>query len=591
MYDSLFRFSEDNDKADLIEGKVDWKGNPAKKGVHGGISSAVLPTATFGLENLASASVAVNLITYLITTMHYDLADASNLVTNFTGTGYILSVLIAIFADTFIHRYKVICLSTIIEILGLGLLSIQAHHQALLPPPCKVFDPSSACVRVYGRNEAVMFVALYLTAFGSAGVKAAVPPHCADQFDEKNPREARQISSFFNWLLLSLCIGGAISLTVIVWIQDEKGFAWGFTACAAAVIVALFVFACGIPRYRIPVFQKDNAFLEIFQVLVAAMRNRKLKLPDDPSELYEIEKETTQPDEGIEFLPHRDIFRSLDKAAIRRSSNQGLNKWKLCRVTQVENAKIIVALLPIFCSTIIMSTCLAQLQTFSIHQGSTMNTRISNFHIPSASLPIFPLLFMLILIPIYDRLIVPFARRLTGLPTGITHFQRIGVGLVLACLSMATAALVEVKRKHVAAAHGMLDAIPLMQPLPISIFWLNFQYFIFGMADIFTYVGLLEFFYSEAPKALKSFASSFLWCSLSLGYFFSTILVNVVNAVSGGKGKGSGGGWLDGDNINRLYLDRFYWLLAGLCFFNFFVYLFCANWYQYRPRSAADEEV
>ncbi|KAK1286884.1 putative peptide/nitrate transporter [Acorus calamus] len=236
-------------------------------------------------------------------------------------------------------------------------------------------------------------------------------------------------------------------------------------------------------------------------------------------------------------------------------------------------------MLPIFFSTIIMSTCLAQLQTFSIQQAVTMDTHISHhFHIPPASLPIIPILFMIPIIPLYDRVFVPFARRITG---RITHLQRIGVGLVLSCISMSTAALMEVKRKNVAATHGMLDAIPVAQPLPISTFWLSFQFFIFGIADMFTYVGLLEFFYSESPLSLKSFATAFLWCSIALGYFLSTIIVEVVNKAT--KNLTASGGWLAGNNLNRNHLNLFYWLLAIVSFINFLNYLFWARWYKYRP--------
>ena len=115
---------------------------------------------------------------------------------------------------------------------------------------------------------------------------------------------------------------------------------------------------------------------------------------------------------------------------------------------------------------------------------------------PPTSLPIIPIVFLIVLVTIYDRIFVPFARKITGHPTGITRLQRIGVGLLLYSLSMATAATMEVKRKAVARDHNMIDARPLLQPLPISIMWLSFQFFIFGVADMFTFVGLLEFFYT-----------------------------------------------------------------------------------------------
>lgn len=213
-----------------------------------------------------------------------------------------------------------------------------------------------------------------------------------------------------------------------------------------------------------------------------------------------------------------------------------------------------------------------------------MDTSVTkSFNIPPASLPIIPIIFMIIVVPVYDRIFVPFARRITGHPTGITHLQRVGVGLVLSSISMATAALLEVKRKGVARDHNMLDAIPVVQPLPISTFWLSIQFFIFGIADMFTYVGLLEFFYSEAPQGLKSISTCFLWSSMALGYFCSTILVKIVNSAT--KGITKSGGWLAGNNINRNHLNLFFWLLSALSMVNFFVYLFVSRRYNYRPQN------
>lgn len=276
----------------------------------------------------------------------------------------------------------------------------------------------------------------------------------------------------------------------------------------------------------------------------------------------------------------------LDKAAIQTTKADSMepespNPWKLCRVTKVENAKIILGMVPIFCCTIVMTLCLAQLQTFSIQQGITMDTHITkSFKIPPASLIIIPLLFLIFITPIYDNIFVPIARKLTGIPTGITHLQRIGIGLILSCISMATAAVMEKKRKNVALVHNMLDAIPVKQPLPISTFWLSIQFFIFGIADLFTYVGLLEFFYSEAPKALKSVSTCFLWCSMALGYYLSSILVSIVNRAT--KGEKGDGGWLAGNNINRNHLDMFFWLLAILSLINFCFYIVCSTRYKYR---------
>ncbi|GAU48455.1 hypothetical protein TSUD_383520, partial [Trifolium subterraneum] len=428
----------------LVDGnKVDWKGRGALKFKYGGMKAAFIMLVTFGLENLATFSLAVNSVPYFNGVMHYELEDAANMLTNYMGVSYILAILVAVVADTWLGRYK-----------------------------------------------SVLF------------------------------------SGFFEFL-----------------------------------------------------------------VYVAAIRNRNLPLPEDPTELYEIEQDKEAAAAEIEFLPHRGIFRFLDRAAINskpdiqieKSQAPSINPWKLCRVTQVENAKILLSMVPIFCCTIIMTLCLAQLQTFSIMQGYTMDTSFTkHFNIPPASLPIIPIMFLIIIVPLYDRVFVPVVRKFTGVPTGVTHLQRIGVGLVLASISMAVASIVEVKRKRVANDNNMLDAFPVLQPLPISTFWLSFQYFIFGIADMFTYIGLLQFFYSEAPKGLKSTSTCFLWTSMALGYFLSTIVVKCIN---GATKHSKSGGWLEGNNINRNHLNLFYLFLSVVSLLNFFVYLFVSRRYKYRPQG------
>ena len=231
-------------------------------------------------------------------------------------------------------------------------------------------------------------------------------------------------------------------------------------------------------------------------------------------------------------------------------------------------------MLPIIFSTIFMNTCLAQLQTFSIQQSTTMNSKILNFKVPGPSIPVIPLLFMFILIPLYDRIFVPVARRITGIPTGIRHLQRIGIGLVLSVVSMAVAGVMETRRKSVAIQHNMVDST---EPLPMSLFWLGFQYGIFGAADMFTLVGLLEFFYEESSAGMKSLSTAVSWCSVAFGYFASTVVVEVVNKVSGG--------WLESNNLNRDKLNYFYYLLAGLSILNFGFYLLCASWYRYNTKQ------
>lgn len=267
----------------------------------------------------------------------------------------------------------------------------------------------------------------------------------------------------------------------------------------------------------------------------------------------------------------------LDKAAILPDGSAPV-PWRVCTVTQVEEVKILTRMMPIIFSTIIMNTCLAQLQTFSVQQGAVMDRHLGSgtFEVPAPSVPAIPLIFMSILIPIYEFVFVPFARKITKHPSGITHLQRVGIGLVLSAISMGVAGIIEVKRRDAMNIDGK----------QISIFWLSFQYAIFGIADMFTLIGLMEFFYSEAPAGMRSLSTSFAFLSLSFGFFLSSAFVGVINSVTR-RITESKKGWLYGDNLNANNLNLFYWFLAILSFSNFGNYLFWASWYKYK----ADEMI
>ncbi|KAG9444172.1 hypothetical protein H6P81_015512 [Aristolochia fimbriata] len=556
-----------------VDGFVDYKGNPANKLKHGGIKPAIFVLGLVALESMVFLGTAVNLVTYLYLHMHYDVSDAANELTNFMGTSFLLSLVGGFISDAYLTRIKTILIFGTIEFLGFLLLTIQAHEKSLQPNPCTIFDPTAHCPHVRGRNAAFLFSGLYLTALGSGGLKATMPTLGADQFDENDPRERKLVSTFFNFYLFAVALGSSLGTTFLVWIQNNKGWDKAFAVSSASLLLGLLVVSLGFPLYRNKL-PAGSPLTRILQVLVAAFRNRNL----DSSGTDLFEKKS--PDNY--YLPHTTQFQFLDKAALvlLDSSNSAAGSWKLSTVTRVEEVKVLIRMGPIFASTILMNTCLAQLQTFSVQQGTTMDKTLGDFHVPPASLPVIPTAFVLLLVPAYEKLFVPFARRLTGHETGITHLQRVGVGLVLATLSMSAAAVVETKRKHVAREHGLLQANPLTTPIPMSVFMLSFQYLVFGIADLFALVGLLEFFYGQAPSGFRSLGTAFSWCTFALGYYLSSVLVNVVNAAT--ERSTASRGWLKGNNLNTNHLDLFYWTLAVLNLVNFLNYLFWAKWYKYR---------
>lgn len=279
----------------------------------------------------------------------------------------------------------------------------------------------------------------------------------------------------------------------------------------------------------------------------------------------------------------------LDKAAIFKDSDMSnsttvvINKWNLATLTDVEEVKMVIRMLPIWATTIIFWTVYAQMTTFSVSQATTMNRHIGSFEIPGASLTFFFVGSILLTVPVYDRIIVPIARKVFKTPQGLTPLQRIGVGLVLSIFAMVAAALCEIKRLRAARSHGLTND-PTAE-IPLSVFWLVPQFFLVGAGEAFTYIGQLDFFLRECPKGMKTMSTGLFLSTLSLGFFVSSLLVSLVHKVTGVKKP-----WL-ADNLNQGRLYDFYWLLAILSSLNFVIYLAFARWYVYKDKRLAEEGI
>lgn len=248
----------------------------------------------------------------------------------------------------------------------------------------------------------------------------------------------------------------------------------------------------------------------------------------------------------------------------------------MCSLSEIEEAKAVLRLVPIWATCLVYAVAFAQSSTFFTKQGVTMDRSISpGFKVPPATLQSFISLAIVLFIPIYDRIFVPIARALTGKPSGITMLQRIGTGMFLSALSMAIAALIETKRLEVAREHGLIDKPNVT--VPMSIWWLVPQYVLFGLADVFTMVGLQEFFYDQVPSELRSVGLSLYLSIFGVGSFISSFLVSAIEKATGGEGHDS---WF-ANNLNRGHLNYFYWLLAALSVVQLFVYLYFAKNYVY----------
>uniref|UniRef100_A0A5B7BX42 Uncharacterized protein n=1 Tax=Davidia involucrata TaxID=16924 RepID=A0A5B7BX42_DAVIN len=551
---------------------VDYKGNPFDKSRTGGWLAAGLILGTELSERICVMGISMNLVTYLVGKLHLPASKSANVVTNFMGTLNLLAIVGGFLADARLGRYLTVAISATITAVGVILLTLATTIPSMRPPPCS--DSSNQqCIEANGGQLAMLYAALYTVALGGGGIKSNVSGFGSDQFDPADPKEEKAMIYFFNRFYFCISCGSVFAVTVMVYIQDNVGRGWGYGISGGTMIIAVAILLCGTPLYR---FRRPQGspLTVIWRVLLLAWRKRSLPSPSHPSLLNEYNNAK---------VSHTQRIRCLDKAAIlddyAAANGYGNNPWIVSTVTQVEEVKMVIKLIPIWSTCILFWTVYSQMNTFTIEQATFMNRHMGSFVVPSGSFSFFLFITILLVTSLNERLIVPLARKLTHNIQGITSLQRVGFGLTFSVIGMAVAGIVEKQRREKA----------VQQNTTISAFWLVPQFFIVGVGEAFTYVGQLEFFIREAPERMKSMSTGLFLTTLSMGYFVSSLLVSLVDKVTNGS-------WLR-SNLNKAKLENFYWTLAVLGALNFFVFLAFASRHQYKvqkhisPNEGGEEEL
>ncbi|KAJ4822763.1 hypothetical protein Tsubulata_004155, partial [Turnera subulata] len=563
------------------DGTVDIKGRPALRSKTGRWKACSFIVGYEVFERMAYYGISTNLVLYLTRKLHEGTVTASNNVTNWAGTVWMLPILGAYVADAHLGRYWTFIIASIIYLLGMTLLTLAVSVPSLRPPSCGHGIKDELCnKRASAFQKGIFYCALYIVAAGTGGTKPNISTMGADQFDDFEPKERSQKLSFFNWWFFSIFTGTLFSNIFLVYIQDKAGWTIGYALPTLGLAVSIVVFLVGSPFYRHKI-PAGSPFTRMAQVFVAAVRKWKFPVPDDPKELHELGLENYSRS-GKLRIDHTPSLRLLDKAAAKCGSD---SPWMLCPVTQVEETKQMIKLVPVWCTTFIPSTMLGIVHTLFIKQGTTLDRSMgSHFDIPPACLSTFVTISMLVSLAIYDRYFVPAVRRYTKNPRGITLLQRMGIGFLLHVVVMMTACFAERKRLSVAREHnifGKTDTVPL------TIFILLPQFALMGVADAFVEVAKLEFFYGQSPEGMKSLGTSYFTSSLGVGNFLSSFLLSTVAHVTKKHGHK---GWIL-DNLNVSHLDYYYAFMALLTFINLLFYLVAARFFVYNVNVDFKEDL
>ncbi|KAI3919801.1 hypothetical protein MKW92_046037 [Papaver armeniacum] len=487
-------------------------------------------------ERLSFYGISSNLIIYLSQNLHQGTVSSSNNVTNWVATTWMTPIIGAFIADALFGS-------------GMILLTLSVSVPGLKPPTCGHGIAAKDCTLQASKFQVgIFYAALYIIAVGTGGTKPNISTMGADQFDDSEPNERKLKLSFFNWWSFSIFIGTLGANTFLVYIQDHVGWGLGFTVPTVGIAIAIIIFLIGTPFYRHKP-ATGSPFAKMYNVMIAAFQKRKVSLDEYTKGKIRVE--------------HTNSIRIFDKAAIKTNNKA----HKLCTVTQVEEIKQIMKMLPVLVTTFIPSVMYAQINTLFVKQGTTLERRLApTFTLPAACMTAVVTTTMLISLVVYDRCIVPFIKRYTKNPRGLSLLQRMGIGYCFHVLVMSAAALSDRKRLSVAMERGTISKD---ETIPLTIFILLPQAILMGIADALVLVSQLEFFYDQAPEGMKSLGSSYYSTSMGVGNLLSTFMLSTVSKLTK---KSENEGWIV-DNLNVSHIDYYYWFFTGLNVLNLIAFL------------------
>ncbi|KAJ1292924.1 hypothetical protein BS78_01G027900 [Paspalum vaginatum] len=541
------------------DSSVDHRGRPPFRAATGSWKAAMFIILIEFSERLSYFGIATSLMIYLTKVLQEEMKVAAKNVNYWMSVTTLMPLLGGFVADGYLGRFSTVVFSAVVYLLGLMVLATAQLAPNLRPD------------RSLRLHETLFFVGIYLVSVGTGGHKPALESFGADQFDESHALERVQKMSFFNWWNCALCSGVLLGVTVIVYTQERVGWGAASVVLAAVMAASLVVFLAGwrFYRYRVP---EGSPLTPLLQVVVAAVRKRRLDMPADAAQLYEVRPQNIKK----RLLCHTDQLRFLDRAAIVEHGvgEAASGPWRLATVTQVEETKLVLTMVPIWVATLPFGMAAAQVSTFFIKQGSVMDRRLGpHFVLPPASIFALSAIGMIATVAVYDKVLVPYLRRATGGERGISILKRMGIGMGFAIVALAVAAVVERRRLRSAA------------PASVSVFWLVPQFVLMGVGDGFTLVGLQEYFYDQVPDNMRSLGIGLYLSVIGAGSFLSSLVITAADRVSSRRGRAS---WFAKD-LNHSRLDLFYWLLAGIGAVNLVFYAVVAARYSYKAVKAGSK--
>jgi dipeptide/tripeptide permease len=399
--------------------------------------------------------------------LHIHEDTATLIIHLFIFGAYLLAIFGGIVSDMLLGKFKTIILMSIVYIIGCGVLAA-----AGIPGLFKL-----------GRQ--LCFVALFLIALGTGGIKPNISSFVGDQFDARSVEALASVFSVFYFLINA---GSLCSTILTPIISTRVSYAWAFGIPAILLFVATVLFALGSRGYtKYHISKGPSVFTVFYRVIVTAWRERRRITSGRTLGGFE----ATSPTPG-------------GLSPVNMHQTPFLNYAKPIMGDQVvEDVRIVLRILLVFVPLPIFWSLYDQHASKWVFMAQDMNTTIGKLTLSASHVQVLNPLLTLSMIPVFDRLIYPFFKN-----RGITLHplrHKMVAGMLLTALSFVVSG-------------GLQYWMDAVAPKKLHVILMAPQFWILSCAEVLVSITGLEFAYSQAPKWLKSIIMS--------GWLFTTAVGN-----------------------------------------------------------------
>ncbi|KAJ2815853.1 peptide transporter ptr2, partial [Coemansia erecta] len=308
------------------------------------------------------------------------------------------------------------------------------------------------------------------------------------------------VQSIFNWFYWAINVGG-LSAIATTELESNVDFWAAYLLPTLMCFFCLIAFVLGKKKYVI-VNPNGSILIKCYHVIVAGIRNHRKAKKENSIVMGEDGKPVGWMDYAKPSVSHDDSLDWTDKF--------------------VDELRTAVRSCKIFCAYPFFWLGYNQISNNLISQAGQMNTG----NVPNDIMQNIDPLCIIIMIPIFDRLIFPGFRRM-GLE--LRPVTRMTIGFIFSALAMAYSAIIQ----HViyttgpyydAAGDGDNGFNNINAGIQVP------AYILVALSEIFASVTGLEYAYKRAPESMKSIVMSiFLFTNAGgsiLGFCFNSISAN-----------------------------------------------------------------